>query len=585
MVLRNEPRRFAVVLLAVLAAAVSAQAPAEDSEGPSKLADVLSSRGGLEWSLRIPTDGAVLTVRGPSGRVERLEVPGGARPFFSVVDASGGARADGSYVWELRPVVRPRQMSAPGIDPSAETADGRSAARAAAGAAASAAANLAQTGSFAIRGGAIDAGGSSEAGDGGTNRAVAPGGALLRAEPGAEVFDQVTADDLIVQGSVCVGFDCVNNESFGFDTVRLKENNLRIKFEDTSVGTFPTTDWQLTANDSASGGQNKFSIEDITSSRVPFTVEGAAETNSLYVDSTGRVGLRTSTPVLDVHANTSNTPALRLEQNGSGGFTAQTWDVAGNEANFFIRDVTSGSRLPFRIRPGAPTSSIDINASGDVGIGTASPAEKLHVSESADVLTFAKVENTNTGPGTAASLMTRGDLAEARFGVHGSGRTIQRFGKTLGGWSEALAVFGNGFAVGTLGAAPLVLGTNATSRMEFSATTGAITTSTGASLSAGGVWTNASSRELKQDIRELSPVEAREALEAMTPVRYAYRADPEEQHVGFIAEDVPDLVATRDRKGLSPMDMVAVLARVVKEQQETIEQLSARLARLESGKE
>ena len=62
---------------------------------------------------------------------------------------------------------------------------------------------------------------------------------------------------------------------------------------------------------------------------------------------------------------------MRLEQNNSGGFTAQTWDVAGNEANFFVRDVTGGSRLPFRIRPGAPTSSIDINASGNVGIGTA----------------------------------------------------------------------------------------------------------------------------------------------------------------------------------------------------------------------
>src|SRR5262249_861399 len=38
----------------------------------------------------------------------------------------------------------------------------------------------------------------------------------------AAAFDQVIADDLIVQGSACIGLDCVNNESFGFDTVRLK---------------------------------------------------------------------------------------------------------------------------------------------------------------------------------------------------------------------------------------------------------------------------------------------------------------------------------------------------------------------------
>jgi hypothetical protein len=192
--------------------------------------------------------------------------------------------------------------------------------------------------------------------------------------------DQVIADDLITQGSICAGLDCVNNESFGFDTIRLKENNTRIKFDDTSASAgFPNTDWQLTANDSASGGRNMFAIDDITDSKTPFLVMGNAPTNSLFIDATGRIGLRTGTPVLDLQITTSNTPGIRLEQNNTGGFTAQTWDVAGNEANFFVRDVTGGSRLPFRIRPGAPTSSVDISASGNVGIGTASPAATLDV--------------------------------------------------------------------------------------------------------------------------------------------------------------------------------------------------------------
>lgn len=217
--------------------------------------------------------------------------------------------------------------------------------------------------------------------------------------PQVSVADQVIPDDLIVQGSACVGLDCVNNESFGFDTIRLKENNTRIKFDDTSSSTgFPANDWQLTANDSASGGASKFSIEDITGSKVPFTITAGAATNSIFVDSTGRVGLRTSTPVLDLHINTSNTPAVRLEQNSSGGFTAQTWDVAGNEANFFVRDVTSGSRLPFRIRPGAPTSSIDISADGDVGIGTASPNADLHVAGATTPTTFNQDAFVGMGP-------------------------------------------------------------------------------------------------------------------------------------------------------------------------------------------
>src|SRR4029079_18718250 len=114
---------------------------------------------------------------------------------------------------------------------------------------------------------------------------------------------------------------------------------------------------------------------------IVFEVDAGAPANSLKVASTGKLGLRTATPVLDVHMNTSDTPAIRMEQNNSGGFTAQTWDMAGNEANFFVRDVTGGSRLPFRIRPGAPTSSIDISATGNVGIGTASPAKKLHIAD------------------------------------------------------------------------------------------------------------------------------------------------------------------------------------------------------------
>ncbi|QSX77428.1 bZIP transcription factor [Agrilutibacter solisilvae] len=197
--------------------------------------------------------------------------------------------------------------------------------------------------------------------------------------------DQVIPDDLIVQGSTCVGLDCVLNESFGFDTIRLKENNLRIAFDDTSASAgFPANDWQLLANDSASGGLSKFSIEDVTGAKTPFTVVAGAPTNSFYVGSNGKVGFRTSTPVLDLHMNTSDTPAIRFEQNNAGGFSAQTWDVAGNEANFFVRDVTSGSRLPFRIRPGAPTSSLDIAASGNVGIGTASPAASLDVGRAGD---------------------------------------------------------------------------------------------------------------------------------------------------------------------------------------------------------
>ncbi len=202
------------------------------------------------------------------------------------------------------------------------------------------------------------------------------------------MMSQTINDDLIVQGSICVGFDCLSSESFGFDTLRLKENNLRIAFIDTSTaGGFPAGDWQLRANDSASGGADHFSIDWLGFNAAngnapvstPFRVDGEAPTNAFRIASSGRVGLGTSNPILNMHIETFNTPGIRLEQNEAGPWGPYTWDIAGNETNFFVRDVTNGSSLPLRIRPGAPTSSLDIAATGDVGIGTASPSAALHV--------------------------------------------------------------------------------------------------------------------------------------------------------------------------------------------------------------
>ncbi len=191
---------------------------------------------------------------------------------------------------------------------------------------------------------------------------------------------QVFATDLIVQGSGCIGFDCVSSESFGFDTGRYKENNLRIHFDDTSnSASFASNDWRIAINGTGNGDPSYFAIEDATAGRTPFKIEAGAIANALYVDAEGDVGIGTATPVVEAHLVDGNTPTLRLEQDGSSGFTSQTWDLASNETNFFIRDVTNGSKLPFRIRPGALESSIDIASNGEVGIGNASPAARLHI--------------------------------------------------------------------------------------------------------------------------------------------------------------------------------------------------------------
>lgn len=191
----------------------------------------------------------------------------------------------------------------------------------------------------------------------------------------------VILDDLYVVGSQCVGFDCPpNNQSFGYSTLVLKENNTRIKFEDTSnTASFPTTDWEIAANESNNGGLSGFMINDVDAGQRVFFIAAGAGHNALSIDAQGDLGLGTSNPVVELHIDDGDTPTTRFEQTGAMGYTPYTWDVAGNEANFFVRDVTGGSTLPFRIQPGAPSNSIYIKTGGDVGIGTSMPTQKLHV--------------------------------------------------------------------------------------------------------------------------------------------------------------------------------------------------------------
>ena len=89
-----------------------------------------------------------------------------------------------------------------------------------------------------------------------------------------------------------------------------------------------------------------------------------------------------------------------------------------------------------------------------------------------------------------------------------------------------------------------------------------------------------SSRTIKSDIHELSASEALHTFEGLVPVKFNYLHSPDEQSVGFIAEDVPELVASKNRTSLSTMDMVAVLTKVVQEQQKAIESLKEEVAKL-----
>jgi hypothetical protein len=375
----------------------------------------------IEWHPAIGSAATLLSVQRPDGEVTTETFAAGRTPMLRL-----DGLADGAYSYELH------------------------------------VGQEVQSGSFTIANGAV----------------VSPDTAEHpRLKAGVDTF---FADFVSAAGGVCAGADCTSTESFGLATAKVKANNTRFKFEDTSTSAgFPTTDWQLSANDTFSGGANKFFVEDLTAATVPFLIEGATPTNALYVDSTGRIGLGTSTPGRNLSISDPVSPTIRMEQSAS---PFQAWDIVANNNNFYVRDINHEFN-PFIIRSSAPDNSLVVDSTGRIGLGVSAPLYQIH---------------------------------------HSSGARLD-----------------------------------------------------------AGNWVNASSRAVKQDIQPLDGAAAFKALKELQPVTFAYKANPAETNVGFIAEDVPDLVATADRKGLSAMDVVAVLTKVIQGQQQTIEDLQTRLQRLE----
>ncbi len=348
--------------------------------------------------------------------------------------------------------------------------------------------------------------------------------------------DQVFIDDVIVDGSICVGQDCVNGENFGFDTQRIKENNLRIHFDDTSASaSFPSNDWRITINDSSNGGSNYFAIEDATAGNIPFRVEAGAGANALHVSSSGgNVGFGTATPVVEAHVADGDSPTLRLEQNGASGWTPQTWDIAGNETNFFVRDVTNGSKLPFKIKPGAPDNSLFLAASGDIGLGTQNPSEALQV-ESGNVY----VKSGNLGINTVPTVA-----------LHVIGNTIIEGNPVIKGTTtfrgdENHFLTGNASWFNTT-FMPLFkldpvnnrvgIGTNAPGhQLELSIDD--------AAKPNGGMWTAASDRRLKTNIKDFNI--GLDAILKIRPVTYNYNGKldmpTEKEFVGVIAQEMREV--------------------------------------------
>jgi len=113
--------------------------------------------------------------------------------------------------------------------------------------------------------------------------------------------------------------------------------------------------------------------------------------------------------------------------------------------------------------------SVLVESSGNIGIG-GTPTSTFHAQSTADAAIQLQAQNTNaSGTSASASFRAAGDVAQAVFIAHGSGRTVTRLGITLGGYSEIYGgTSGNGmiFDLGA-GAGSMIFGTNNTERLRL----------------------------------------------------------------------------------------------------------------------
>ena len=582
------PRHLSLVFcfLFVLVSSSVALAQSDDRQ----FAAITGMGSSVRWDVSGPHAAVTLTVSSPDGQVFSKEFASGVAPEFRLTDAKGERLPDGQYVYELRltPIIAAdvkEKLAAARLKGNADEVQRDLRKR---GALPSRVA--VQSGGFIVVNGVAIIGGT-EGGRPGRAAveqpaapaapAAAPAAAtgrtnfkISRHHPRFMVFDQVIPDDLIVQGSICAGLDCVNNENFGFDTIRMKENNTRLQFDDTSTSAgFPTNNWQIRANDSG-GGTSFLGIVDqgatgnSETGTIVFAVDAGASANSLRVGSNSKVGLRTATPVLDLHANTTDTPAIRLEQNNSGGFTAQTWDIGANEANFFIRDVTGGSRLSLRIRPGAPTSSVDIAANGNVGIGTASPRARMDLKQ---------IDDTFTG-GLHLRRSTTNDTWTL---VTGADNNLYFGYANDASLADAAADFT------TL---PMVLTNNGRVGINTTAPDQRLSVNGDASKVGGGSWLSFSDERLKNINGKFNS--GLKAVMQLQPLRYHYRDNnaagitSEGEHIGFSAQAVQKVIpeaVTSTSSGYLMVNndpIIWTMLNAIKEQQQQIEDLKKEVQRL-----
>ncbi|MAO21026.1 MAG: hypothetical protein CMJ25_09775 [Phycisphaerae bacterium] len=162
----------------------------------------------------------------------------------------------------------------------------------------------------------------------------------------------------------------------GSDTVRLQSAT-------GEQGVIVTTDGAVTLyHDNGSKLATTATGIDVTGTVVSDGL--TVDTDTLAVDSTNnRVGIGTSSPSRNLHVSSTGSPTVRIQDADGSDYYAEIQQSTGNTI-FSTRYGTSNGAFIFRgLGGGTADEYMRINTSGNVGIGTTSPAATIDVSGNA----------------------------------------------------------------------------------------------------------------------------------------------------------------------------------------------------------
>ncbi len=477
-----------------------------------------ASQGGVSWQINTPNGGGTLRVSAPDGSVFERPFASGESPSYV---SPQGVLPDGQYSYEI---ITAAVASAT----SQDVIEGYSAP------------SSKESGGFRVLNGTVLIRGS----------AVEAKSAAAKNPPSPDVTN---VDD----------------------TLNITGLNVRINFNDDSVtgAGNPDRNWQIRINELSGGTANFFGIVDQgadttggETGTIPFRIDAGAPTDSMHVSSGGRLGIGTAVPATNLHIATDVNPTIRLDQTNAG--IPRIWDITANSSTGFrIRDITAGT-VPITIE----------SVTGNVGLGTQSPAGSFHLNKA----------------GNQLSIFQSSDNMAVQFRLQTNSTNRRFVALNSAGTQQSQLVFNDNGAFDFLG------GTASDVRMTLiaSGNVGIGTTAPTQKLSVngtagkpgGGSWSTFSDERLKDIKGDYQP--GLEAVLKLHPIRYEYKKDnaigivSEGEHIGFGAAAVQKIIpeaVTKTADGYLMVDNDPILwtmLNAIKEQNKMLQQQTAEIAEL-----